>query len=86
MGGIAIASSDLPVIKKVIDSSSAGNFFDPLDPQDIARAINEIIEDEEKLENMKKNVRQSAITKYNCEMESRKLLEVYKNIPKQIRF
>jgi len=80
MGGVAIATSDLPVIRKVIEESSAGGFFDPFDPKDIARAINEIIEDEDKLEKMKKNARQTALTRYNWEMESRKLLDLYKNI------
>ncbi len=84
MGGIAIAASDLPEIRKVIDSSSAGRFFDPLDPKDIARAINEIIEDEDKLEEMKKNARQTALTKYNWEIESRKLVELYEIFGKNL--
>lgn len=85
MAGVAIATSDFPEIRKVIENSSAGKFFDPLDPKDIARAINEIIEDEEKLENMKKNARQSALTKYNWEIESKKLVELYRNISEEIR-
>lgn len=84
MGGVAIVASDLPEIRKIVDSSSAGIFFNSLDPQNIARVINEIIEDENRLKDMKKNARQSALTKYNWEMESRKLLELYKNLSNKI--
>ncbi|MEW6096097.1 MAG: glycosyltransferase [bacterium] len=79
MGGVAIAGNDFPEIRKIV-GDSAGKFFDSLAPEDIARVINEMIADENKLEMMKQNARQTALTKYNWEMESRKLLDLYKDI------
>ncbi len=77
MAGLAIVGSDLPEMRKVILGHHVGAVFDPHDPREIARVINEVLDDEARLEQMKDNARHAAKTIYNWEIEEGTLLKAY---------
>ena len=80
MAGIAVVGSDLPELRNIILGQKVGGVFNPEDPQDIARAINEILEDEPQLDKMKHNARESARERYNWEVEGKTLLKAYETV------
>ncbi len=77
MAGLAIVGSDLPELRRIILGHNLGVVFKPGDSKDLARAINELITDDARLEVMKRNARQAAREIYNWETEEKKLLEAY---------
>ncbi len=80
MAGLAIAASDLPEIRGIIEETGSGVLFDPYDPKSIASAINKLISDEELLRSAQRNARRAAREKYNWEKESQKLLSLYETL------
>jgi glycosyltransferase involved in cell wall biosynthesis len=80
MAGLAVVGSDLPELRKVVMGHNVGLVFNPEDPQDIARALNELLVDRARLEAMKRNALLAARTVYNWEAESPKLLKAYESL------
>jgi len=82
MAGIPFACSNFPEMRKLAVNDDLGVVFDPEDPNDIARAIRELL----KLEiyaRKKKNILE-ARRKYNWENEEKKLLAVYEKLSESI--
>ena len=77
MAGLAVAGSDLPELRKVIVGYNVGLVFNPEDPQDIAKVLNEMLGDATRLEGMKRNALLAARTSYNWEVEAQKLVKGY---------
>jgi len=77
MAGLPVAVSNFPDMRRIVENEGVGETFDPEDPKDIARVINNILNDEEKYNIMSGNALKIAKERYNWEMESRKMLEVY---------
>lgn len=77
MAGLAIAGSDLPELRNIIIGNNIGRVFDPTDPKDIARVINEMLTDKDLLSDMKNHSLKAARNKYNWEKESQKLIALY---------
>jgi glycosyltransferase involved in cell wall biosynthesis len=79
--GIAIISSDLIELRKVIESTASGVLLDKVSPECIAQEVNKLISSPEKLKELKANAQLHA-NKYAWEEEVKALLEVYRNIKK----
>jgi glycosyltransferase involved in cell wall biosynthesis len=79
MAGIPVAGSDLPDLRDLILAESMGGLFDPRSPDDIARCLVELA-DEEKLKTMGQRARQAAERAYHWEKEGQKLLELYRRL------
>jgi glycosyltransferase involved in cell wall biosynthesis len=77
--GIAIISSDLIELRKVIESTSSGILLENVSPECIAQEVNKLISNPEKLNELKTNAQVNA-SKYVWEEEVKALLEVYRNI------
>ncbi len=75
--GLPIAGSNFPELIKVIEEYNLGKTFNPNDPEDIAQAINYMLADKIRYEQMKKNA-VKASEFFNWENESKKLSEIYK--------
>lgn len=73
--GLPIAASNVPFMRKIILENDIGALFDPSDPQDIARVLNNVTRTEE-LQRLRKNVAKVA-EKYSWTVESKKLLQLY---------
>lgn len=80
MAGLAVAGSDLPELRKVIIGHNVGLVFNPEDPRDIAKVLNEMLGDATRLEGMKRNALLAARTSYNWEVEAQKLAKGYQSL------
>lgn len=80
MAGLAIAGSDLPELRSIILGNNIGKVFNPTDPEDIARTVNEMLSDESLLSKMRNNSIKAAKEKYNWENEGRKLIAIYERL------
>lgn len=82
VAGIPVVASDLYLLRKVVEINNCGICVNPQDPKEIAKAIEYLIEHPEEAEKMGENGRKAVLNKYNWEEESKKLLEMYKNLLK----
>ncbi len=69
MGGLAIASSDLPFMRTVIGECDMGALFPDNRPESIAEALREMIRDPERLRECKRNARRAAIERFSWEKQ-----------------
>lgn len=74
--GLPVVSSNFPELKNVVEGYNIGKTFDPDDPMDIAKAINDVLSD---YEEFKQNVQKAAWV-FNWENESKKLLSIYQTL------
>jgi len=77
--GLPVVSSNFPSFKSIIEGYRLGCTCDPEYPRDIANAINYVLSDECRYEEMKKNALKAAKI-FNWENESKNLLEVYRRL------
>jgi glycosyltransferase involved in cell wall biosynthesis len=75
--GIPVIASNFPLWKKIIEGNRCGLTVDPLQPKEIASAIDYLISNPLQALKMGENARKAAIAKYNWQKESEKLLAVY---------
>jgi len=78
--GIPVIASNFPLWKEIIEGAECGICVDPLDPEEIAKAIQFIIEHPAEAEQMGKNGRRAVEERYKWEIEEKKLLEFYNEI------
>jgi len=77
---LPIVASNFPLWKEIIEGNHCGICVNPLDPKEIARVIEYLIEHPEEAKKMGENGRKAVLEKYNWENESKKLLDVYKGL------
>lgn len=77
--GLPVVSSNFPVLKAIIEDYGLGCTCDPEYPRDIANAINWVLSDKKRYDGMRQNAVEAAKI-FNWENESKKLLEVYRNL------
>jgi glycosyltransferase involved in cell wall biosynthesis len=80
--GLPVVGSSFPELRKIIESYHLGRTFDPDDPEDIAKAINDVLSDSGRYEQMKRNAIEAAKI-FNWENESKKLLAFYRSLGKE---
>ena len=80
MAGLPIAVSDFPEMKRILFKYDVGETFDPDDPKTIAKAVGKIFSSESRYKYLRNNAFKAVKEEYNWEMESKKLLELYKNL------
>ena len=79
MAGLALAVSDLPVLRYFVKKYKNGVLFNPRSPQSIAQALNYLISHPEELSQMKRNSLKAA-EELNWEKEQKKLINIYRTI------
>jgi glycosyltransferase involved in cell wall biosynthesis len=79
MAGLPVAASDIPEIRRVLESSepSPGELFDASSPTSIAAAIQRILDDRELYQARRRAARRLALERYNWNVQEGRLLEVY---------
>ena len=80
--GIPVIASNFPLWKEIIEGNNCGICVDPLNINEIANAINWIMDNPEQAKRMGENGRKAVETKYNWEKEGKKLLKVYEELLK----
>jgi len=78
--GKPVIVSDLPAMKKVIEEARCGLFVNPMDIEDVSRAIGYAVEHPEELSAMSRRAKEAINTKYNWEKMGKVLVEVYQKI------
>ena len=82
--GLPVVASNFPELKRIIEGYNLGKTFNPEDPKDIAAAINDVLSDKARYEEMRKNALEAAKV-FNWENESKKLLAIYRNLSEVIQ-
>jgi glycosyltransferase involved in cell wall biosynthesis len=72
--GIPVIASDFPLWREIIDGSNCGLLVDPLDPAQIARAIDYLATHPDEARRMGENGRKAVEERYNWPAEEKKLL------------
>lgn len=80
--GIPVVASDFYLLRKVVEGNDCGICVNPQNPKEIAKAINYLIEHPEEAKKMGENGRDVVLNKYNWQCESKRLLDIYKNLSK----
>lgn len=80
MAGLAVCASDIPEIARLNQQVQFGALFDPFNPESIAKAINELASDKEKLMKCRENALRWSVTEGNWEEESKKLDDLYQRL------
>ena len=78
--GLPVIASNFPLWKEIVEGNKCGLTVDPLNPEEIARAIEYLVAHPELRKEMGENGRRAVIEKYNWEKESERLLELYGNL------
>ncbi len=78
--GIPVISSDIELWNSIINTEKCGISVNPKNVDEIAKAINSIIADDSNASLMGQNGRKSIIEKYNWNIESEKLVNIYTEI------
>lgn len=79
MNEVPVVACNFPEIKKVVEENKIGITIDPHDPDEIAKAVNYLLEHPETRDQFSRNCI-IAREKYNWENEQENLLKVYRNL------
>jgi len=80
--GLPVISSDIKLWKEIIDEAKCGICVNPLEPKEIADAVEYIMTHPKEAELMGQNGKKAVLEKYNWGVEEKKLFEVYEELIK----
>jgi glycosyltransferase involved in cell wall biosynthesis len=75
--GVPVIASNFPLWREIIEGHDCGLCVDPLNPIAIAEAIDFMVNNPERAEQMGRNGQRAVNDKYNWAVEEQKLLELY---------
>jgi len=78
--GLPLIASNFPAWKEIVEGNNCGRCIDPLNPEEIAGAINWLQNHPDEALEMGANGRQAVLNKYNWQNEEKKLLKIYNNL------
>lgn len=78
--GIPVVSSDIELWKEIVETNKCGICIDPLNPQEIAEAIEYIISNPKIAKEMGENGKKAVIEQYNWSIEEEKLFTLYQKV------
>jgi glycosyltransferase involved in cell wall biosynthesis len=78
--GIPVIASDFPLWREILEDNECGICVNPLDPQDIANAINYLISHPEEAKRMGENGHRAVLEKFNWSIEEKKLIQFYEEV------
>ena len=78
--GIPVIASDFPLWREIIEDNQCGILVDPLKPEQIAEAIDYLIDNPDEAQRMGANGRKAVLDRYNWAVEEKKLFDFYKQI------
>lgn len=77
---LPVIASDIPSWQRIIKENQCGLCVDPLDPQEIAQAIEYLYTHPSEAKQMGENGRRALLTRYSWEGEAKKLLDLYRDL------
>jgi glycosyltransferase involved in cell wall biosynthesis len=78
--GLPVIASNFPLWEDIVRENECGICVDPLNIEEIAKTINEILSNPDKAAEMGRNGRRAIEDKYNWEKESERLIELYERL------
>lgn len=78
--GLPVISSNFPLWKEIVEGNRCGLTVNPLNPQEIARAIQYLLAHPEEAKRMGENGRRAVLENFNWENEGKKLLALYEEL------
>ncbi len=78
--GIPVIASDFPLWREIISGNECGILVDPLNPLEIARAIDYLAMHPQEAERMGRSGREAVLERYNWPNEEKKLSDFYEKI------
>jgi len=78
--GVPVITSNFPEWREIIEGNKCGLCVDPLNPSEIAKAIDYILTHPEEAQQMGKNGRRAVQERYNWSIEEKKLLALYEKL------
>jgi len=82
--GLPVIASNFPLWQEIVEGNNCGLTIDPLNPREIAGAVEYLIEHPDEAKRMGENGRKAVLEKYNWENESKKLLLSYHGLSKSL--
>ena len=83
LAGIPVISSDFPMYRKTIEDAQCGLLVDPLNPKEIAEAVNYLLDHPDEAEEMGRKGRAAVLEKYIWENEARELVSFYQKMSRR---
>ena len=80
--GLPVIASNFPLWKEIVEKNKCGICVNPLNPREIAAAINWVLLNPTDAAEMGKNGSTAVLEKYNWEAESCKLIHFYEQLLK----
>jgi len=77
---LPVIASNFPLWKEIIEGNNCGICVNPLDPKEIAKAVEYLIKHPEEAKRMGENGSKAILKKYNWEKEGEKLLNIYSKL------
>jgi glycosyltransferase involved in cell wall biosynthesis len=78
--GIPVIASNFPLWREIIEGNACGLCVDPMEPGEIAEAIDYLVTHPDEARHMGKNGRRAVMERYNWSMEERKLMAFYERV------
>ena len=78
--GLPVIASNYPLWKEIIENNKCGICVNPLDVEEIARAIKHIASHPEESQKMGANGKKAVAEKYNWAIEEKKLMQIYEEL------
>lgn len=80
LAGIPVIASDFPLWRRLVESAGCGLLVNPLDPKEIASAIEYLITHAREAEEMGQRGRAAVEALYNWQLQKTKLLDLYASL------
>ncbi len=80
--GVPVLASDFPLWKEIVEGNQCGLTTNPLDTDEIAKSIVNLVKDNQKVIELGKNGRKAVEDKFNWDIEEKKLLDLYQQLCK----
>jgi len=77
LAGMAVVASDFPLWNRIITEAGCGLCVDPMDPEAIGRAIDQLLNDPDEILAMGKRGREAVLNRYNWEQQQEVLNALY---------
>jgi len=80
MAGLPVLASHMDAVSEVLDTYDAGQILPLFTPETIGAKINAMLADHSALERMQRNAQRAAQEALNWEIESQRLIQLYRRI------